>query len=136
MKRRRVDVFVQFTFLLLILKYSVQMGASESMPTNESVPEIMDSRKQMKKSFQFNTRMQGENEDFNNFFNNVSQLAKDCGYGDLTDRMLRDKIISGVFDGNLRNHLLGTDNLTLEQAREVAAKWPKNKREGEWFLLL
>lgn len=112
------------------------MGASESTPSNGIDAEMMDSRRQMKKSFQFNSRNQGEKEDFGSFFNHVSQLVKECGYDDLSDRILRDKIISGSNDGMLRNHLLGIDNLTLDQAKEIATKWGKGKKEGKVLFLM
>lgn len=128
-------MFVRFTlFSIYFLSCSIGMGASESLPQTGNASEIMDSRKQMKKSYQFNTRVQREKEDFNNFYNNVSQLVKECGYGDLADRILRDKIISGSYDGNLRNHLLGTENLTLEQAREEAVKWQRKQKGGKLLL--
>ncbi|KAL5276120.1 hypothetical protein ACFFRR_001751 [Megaselia abdita] len=132
MERRRsvrVEVFAQLIYLVLFLiDCSVQMGAAESIQSSGGVLETMDNRKQMKKSFQFNKRVQRENEDFNNFLYHVSQLVKECGYGDLTDRILRDKIISGASDGNLQNHLLGIENLTLEEAKTIATKWQKSKR--------
>lgn len=64
----------------------------------------------------FNSRRQRPDESFNTFFADLRTLAGSCDYGDLTDQLIRDRIVTGINDNNLRKHLLKEHNLTLQRA--------------------
>lgn len=46
------------------------------------------------------------------FINRARELVKDCNFGDLQDEMLRDKIITGILDMNLKKRFIEQQNLT------------------------
>ncbi|KXJ69880.1 hypothetical protein RP20_CCG025541 [Aedes albopictus] len=54
----------------------------------------------------------GETETMSHFINRARELVKDCNFGALEDEMLRDKIITGILDVNLRKRFIGEQNLT------------------------
>ena len=54
----------------------------------------------------FNNRIQEAGESFNNFVSNLRTLALSCNYGDLKDELIRDRIVTGITDSNLRKSLL------------------------------
>lgn len=67
----------------------------------------------------FNTRNQGENEPFAQFYSDLKHKAYQCGYGDLTDELLRDRIVTGICDDILRKQLLKVTDLTLVKAVQM-----------------
>lgn len=46
------------------------------------------------------------------FINRARELVKDCNFGNLEDEMLRDKIITGILDTNLKKRFIEQQNLT------------------------
>ncbi|XP_058816643.1 uncharacterized protein LOC131679911 [Topomyia yanbarensis] len=56
----------------------------------------------------------GESESMTNCINKARGLAKECNFGNLEDEMLRDKIITGLLDINLKKQFLKQQNLTSE----------------------
>ena len=67
----------------------------------------------------FNTRSQGGNEPFSQFYSDQRNKANQCAYGDLTDELLRDRIVASVHDNSLRKQLLKTSDLTLVRAVQM-----------------
>ena len=67
----------------------------------------------------FNSRYQGETEPFSQFYTDLRNKANQCTYGDLTDELLRDRIVAGVYDNSLRRQLLKTADLTLVKAVQL-----------------
>ena len=64
-------------------------------------------------SHKFNIRKQGSNEKFDNFLMDLRKLANSCDFGELRDRLIRDRIVSGVYDQKVKDRLLRDPNLTL-----------------------
>lgn len=64
----------------------------------------------------FNQRRQEENEAIDDFIVDLYRLAEHCGYGELHDEMIRDRIVVGVRDRKLSEKLQLEKNLTLETA--------------------
>ena len=63
----------------------------------------------------FNMRIQGENELVDAFITDLYALAEHCGYADLHDEMIHDRIVVGLWDARLsENQLDGA--LTLDKA--------------------
>ena len=55
----------------------------------------------------FNGRNQGQDESIDAYIATLRSLAKTCGFCEcLADSLLRDRIILGVKNNNLRKHLL------------------------------
>ena len=44
---------------------------------------------------------------------------KDCGFGDQTESLIRDRIVFGCSDARVKERLLREDNLTLKSALDI-----------------
>ncbi|KAK3107078.1 hypothetical protein FSP39_006562 [Pinctada imbricata] len=64
----------------------------------------------------FNQRMQNEGESVDNFITSLYTLAEHCGYNDLHDEMIRDRIVVGLRDRKLSEKLQMDEKLTLDKA--------------------
>ena len=64
----------------------------------------------------FNSCVQGNGETFDSFLGKLRQLSRTCEYGQLTDELLKDRIVIGIMDNNLRARLLREEDLTLDKA--------------------
>ena len=62
----------------------------------------------------FNRRRQEENEPVEVFITALYSLAEHCGYGDLHDEMIRDRIVVGIRNSSLSEKLQPDAGLTLE----------------------
>lgn len=63
----------------------------------------------------FNTRTQQPGESIDIFLTDLRKKAKNCNYGTLQDELLRDRLICGIIDENLRSRLLRIDDSSLEE---------------------
>ena len=63
----------------------------------------------------FNTRSQQPGESIDAFMTDLRKKAKNCNYGTLQDELLRDRLICGILDDNLRSRLLRIDDPSLEE---------------------
>lgn len=70
-------------------------------------------------SYNFNKRSQDQGETFDNFYTDLRKLMKNCMYGSMEDRILRDRIVIGVQDVKVQEKLLSIKNLTLDQAVDI-----------------
>lgn len=61
----------------------------------------------------FNKRDQVPDETFDAFLANLRTLAKSCNFGVLEDSLLRDRIVCGILDNDLRRRLLQHSDLSL-----------------------
>lgn len=68
----------------------------------------------------FNTRRQGETESVDHFITDLYALAKYCGYGELQDELIRDRIVVGIRDSRLSEKMQLEPDLTLEKAVTLA----------------
>ncbi|XP_072398160.1 uncharacterized protein [Diabrotica undecimpunctata] len=66
--------------------------------------------------FLFFTRIQEEDEEFDNFMKDVKLLAKNCNFDSLEDSRIRDRLVSGIRDQALQKRLLRIPNLTAAEA--------------------
>ena len=64
----------------------------------------------------FNMRRQEESESVDTFITALYSLAEHCGYGNLHDEMIRDRIVVGIRNGRLSEKLQLDSRLTLESA--------------------
>ena len=64
----------------------------------------------------FNLRKQEEGETVAAFINDLYVLVEHCGFGDLQDEMIRDRLVVGLRDSKLSERLQLDADLTLEKA--------------------
>lgn len=70
-------------------------------------------------SFKFFTRVQKEEESAQEFIVELRQLADKCNFGDMLDRMLRDKIVCGVKNIDVQKAQLSRPKLTLQETENI-----------------
>lgn len=60
--------------------------------------------------------VQENSESFKEFLTKIQNKSKLCDFGQLTDSLMKDRIIVGISNNNtLREKLLSEDKLTLEK---------------------
>lgn len=69
-------------------------------------------------SYAFFMRTQQPGETVQGFIAEIRRLAEQCNFGISLQRMLRDRIVCGVTDEDVRRHLLTRRNLTLSEAED------------------
>ena len=67
----------------------------------------------------FNRRCQREGESAEQYITALYSLVETCEYGNLRDEMLRDRIVVGIRDVGLSEHLQLDPELTLEKTKKV-----------------
>ena len=65
----------------------------------------------------FNSRTQGEK--FDAYLVKLRHLIKTCEYVALEDELLRDRIVTGTSNNNVRARLLTESGLTLDRAIDI-----------------
>lgn len=70
-------------------------------------------------TFIFNQRNQEEGESIDAYVTALRKLAKTCNFGDMEDRMLRDRLVIGVRDEVMRQKLLADRKLILSSCIEL-----------------
>ena len=63
----------------------------------------------------FNSRSQKEGEPLDSFIAEIRALAQSCDFGNLTDSLIRDRIVCGMTSDDLRASLLRIEGLTLDK---------------------
>jgi len=66
----------------------------------------------------FNRRNQHPGELADDYITVLHQLAQGCEYGEMTDELIRDRLVVGIRDESLSEHLQIESKLTLEQAKK------------------
>ena len=77
----------------------------------------------------FNSRSQREGESVEDFIYSVHALAQYCSYGDLHDKMIRDRIVVGICDAALSQKLQMDPDLTLEKATKMVRESEAVKKQ-------
>ncbi|KAK5641094.1 hypothetical protein RI129_009641 [Pyrocoelia pectoralis] len=67
----------------------------------------------------FFTRNKKSNESFDEYVTELRQLANTCDFGQLTDSLIRDRLILGIQDKEIKDRLLKEKDLTLTKAAEI-----------------
>lgn len=68
----------------------------------------------------FRKRVQADGEPFETFLRDLQLKAQSCKFGSLRESMIRDQIVFGTADDQLRERLLREDSLSLESAIKAA----------------
>ncbi|XP_017489177.1 PREDICTED: uncharacterized protein LOC108377419 [Rhagoletis zephyria] len=66
--------------------------------------------------YSFNIMTQKSGEPFDEFLTRIKNQSRKCEFGELTDALLRDKIVCGVQSDAVREKLLSVEEITLEKA--------------------
>ena len=64
----------------------------------------------------FNTRAQGATEGINAYVTEMRKLARNCEFKELCDSIIRDRIVCGIRNNEVRKRLLREKDLNLERA--------------------
>jgi hypothetical protein len=67
----------------------------------------------------FNTRNQKEGESFSSYLADLKIKASTCEFQNLKDELIRDRIVCGIRDGDVRKELLKERKLTLKSAMDI-----------------
>ena len=62
----------------------------------------------------FNSCCQVPHDTVDCFFNHLRKLASSCQFGDLTEEMIRDRLVIRIQDNNTKARLLREKDLTLD----------------------
>ena len=76
----------------------------------------------------FNRRRQNPGEFVDTFIQDLYRFAENCEYGTLKDELIRDRIIVGVLDDTLSDHLQAKSDLTLADAARVSRQSEARKQ--------
>lgn len=122
-----LEVYNSFKDKLITRTVNEQSGEITEINLTEDYKAVMqefDSYAAQKKSLTgcrevFNQRNQKENEPFSNWLTDLKNLVKHCEYKDLTDSMLKDRIVWGVLDKRLKQTLRCKPNLTLQEVIDI-----------------
>ena len=69
--------------------------------------------------FNFNKATQSEGEQIESYLTRLRLLAKTCEYGDLTDSLIRDRIVVTILDKGLKERLLREPDLSLTKCIDL-----------------
>ena len=67
----------------------------------------------------FRTRVQGENENIEQFVTDLRLKSQSCNFEHLADGLIRDQVVYGIRNKAIRERLLREQNLTLNRAVEI-----------------
>ncbi|UYV63305.1 hypothetical protein LAZ67_2003696 [Cordylochernes scorpioides] len=98
-------------------------GLQETL-TNPTITEILEKfdnhfkpfKNVIYRRYNFFSEVQEKNQSFDDFVTKVKNKAVDCDFGDLTESLIRDRIVLGVLDKNLTERYLQDPDLTLSKA--------------------
>ncbi len=79
----------------------------------------------------FNQRQQHVGESVEHFITELHCLAEHCGYGQLHDEMVRDRLVVGLIDKKLSEHLQLDPELTLQKAVARVRQSEQVKKQQE-----
>lgn len=67
----------------------------------------------------FFTRAQGPNEPIDAYVTDLKNKAKDCEFAQLTDELIKDRVVCGVNNNTVRARLLRETDLNLAKAVNI-----------------
>ncbi|UYV64720.1 K02A2.6-like [Cordylochernes scorpioides] len=69
--------------------------------------------------FKFNQMKQKEDESFNEFLTRIKLQIANCKYAVMSDELLKDRIVVGIINNEIRERLLSEADLNLEKATQI-----------------
>ena len=67
----------------------------------------------------FFTRAQGNTESIDAYVTDLKNKAKDCEFGDLTESVIRDRVVCGITNDQIHGRLLREPELSLQRAVDI-----------------
>ena len=67
----------------------------------------------------FFTRVQANGESFASFLTELKKLSASCGFAELKESLIKDRIICGIRNSSIKNRLLREENLDLEKCATI-----------------
>ncbi|XP_075728639.1 uncharacterized protein LOC119176573 isoform X2 [Rhipicephalus microplus] len=86
---------------------------------------------EISESFKFFHRCQQEGESVHAFIVAIRQMAQNCNFSTMLDRMIRDRIVCGVRSKNLQKQLLAKKDLNLQEAEALALAAESAERDSQ-----
>ena len=80
-------------------------------------------------SYKFHLRKQEPSENIETYMAALSQLAKNCNFGQLRDRLIRDQVVVGVRDDCVREKLPSDKQLTLDKCLQIGRPHKTSKQQ-------
>ena len=80
-------------------------------------------------SYMFFCRNQDAGETVESYITTLRKIVKTCNFGRLEDRLLRDRVVMGILDENLRSKLLGVRQLDLKQCVDCCRAFESSKHK-------
>ena len=77
----------------------------------------------------FNQRIQQEGESVESFVTDLYALSETCNYGELTNEMIRDRIVVGIRDDSVAERLQIDHELTLDKVISIARQGETLKKQ-------
>ena len=74
---------------------------------------------------------QRKDESFENYYIRLRSLASTCEYGRLTDELIKDRIVIGIVDENVRKRLLQEQNLNLQSCLDICRAHEASKVQSQ-----
>ena len=84
--------------------------------TDPYCPELVE----IMERFRFYSRVRQSGEPVNKYVADLQWLAKDCGFGDSLEKMLRDRLACGINNHTIQRNMLVEKDLTFKRALEIA----------------
>ena len=78
--------------------------------------------------YHFNTHVQEASETIDQY---VKLIAKNCGYCELEDQLIRDRIVCGIKSETVKQRLLRAEDLTLDKAISVCRAEEQSKKDAQ-----
>ena len=70
------------------------------------------------KRYRFNSRAQGKLETVDQYVTELKLILKNCGYREMENQLLRNRVICGIHSDEVRQYLHRIDDLKLEEVPE------------------
>ena len=86
--------------------------------------------------YAFSCRARGVNESFQNYLADLNKLVKTCCFGVNRDERLRDQIVFGVNDNEIRTKLLDKSILSLEETLKICSELKTDVMSGCFSVIL
>ena len=93
--------------------------------------EYLDDINEIYESYVFFTRQQDEGEPVTTYITELRRLASTCNFGNLTERLIRDRIVCGIADKSLRKNLLSQPNLDLAKCIQLCKSSHTSRNRAE-----
>ncbi|CAG9089362.1 unnamed protein product [Plutella xylostella] len=118
------EIFSTFTYLKSESEHNLKCILTKFDAHFGTKPNITMSR------FKFFSRNQEQGETIDQFVTALRLLSQNCDFGDLTDSLIKDRIVCGIASNTVRDRLLRTDDLSLAKAVQVCEAAELSKEES------